>query len=221
MSLDRPAWPTHHRRVHVGDRIKIAREARGFSQVELAEMIGKGQTTVSSWERGRTEPTREDVVRIAERLRLPVSDIDGVGEDAPRQARFQEVPLISWVSAGQLREPGQVPQTRYAETMLTGDLPGGEYFATEVVGDSMNRVSPEGSRIIVNVADRELRAGRFYLFSLRGEATYKRFQDDPVIRLEPFSTNPANQIIFPKADKDWNVIGRVVRSYLNLDQFKG
>lgn len=208
--------------MHVGDRIRIARDSRGLSQGDLGELIGKGQTTVSSWERGRTEPTRDDVQRIADKLRLPLSDIEGTGEDSPKQSRFQEVPVISWVSAGQLREPGQAPQVkRYADMMLLSDLPGGEYFATDVVGDSMDRVSPEGSRIVVNIADRDPVPGRFYLFSLRGEATYKRYQEEPVIRLEPFSTNPANQTIYPKADKDWNVIGRVVRSYLNLEQFKG
>lgn len=205
--------------MHIGDRIKVARESRGLSQGALGEAVGKGQTTVSSWERGRTEPTREDVVKIADRLRLPVSDIEGTDTSEPRQKRFLEIPVISWVSAGNLRDAGDLGDAvgRYAERILLNDLPpNGEYFATDVRGDSMDRVSPEGSRIIVDARDHTPVPGKFYLFSLRGEATYKRYQSDPVIRLEPYSTNPLNQAIYPKADRDWMVIGRVVRSYIDL-----
>jgi len=201
----------------VGDRIKIARESRGYSQVDLADAIGKGQTTISSWERNRTEPTRDDVVKIAEVLRLPISDIEGVGEAGPAQLRFREVPIISWVSAGRLVDPQDIIRAGSGETLLVPDLPNGEYFSTKVRGDSMDRVSPDGSVIVVKASDREPIPGKYYLFSLRGEATYKRFQSDPVIRLEPFSTNPINQTIYPKHDRDWSVVGRVVRSYIDLN----
>lgn len=205
--------------MHVGERIKAARDNRGWSQGDLAEAIGKSQTTISSWERGRTEPTRDDVQRVADEFRMPVSDLEGIGADAPRQPRFLEVPLLSWVSAGQISDVGQIRDTKgkYAERILIGDLPDGDYFATDVRGDSMDRISPEGSRIIVNARERDPRPGKLYIFSLRGEATYKRFQSEPVIRLEPFSTNPLNQTIYPKADRDWYVVGRVVRSYIDIE----
>ena len=54
----------------IGELVKERRLARGWSQGELAQRLGypegSGQTTVSSWERGRTEPSREDTRRIAE-----------------------------------------------------------------------------------------------------------------------------------------------------------
>ncbi len=219
LSLDGGAVRTQLPAMHIGQRIKIARERNGFSQVDLAEAIGKGQTTISSWERGRTEPTRHDVQKIADSLRLPASDIEGSTSEEPAQRRFREVPVISWVSAGQISEAGDIRDVagRYAERLLITDLPEADYFATDVRGDSMDRISPEGSRIIVNASDKNLHPGKCYLFSLRGEATYKRYQSEPVIRFEPYSTNPANQTIYPKADKDWLVIGRVVRSYIDLE----
>lgn len=207
--------------MHIGERIRAARKSNGVSQGELGEHVGVGQTTVSSWEKGRTEPTRDIVRKVADFFRVPLAEMEGVTGDEPAPKKYREIPVISWVSAGQLRDAGQAPSSRYAKHMLVDDLPGGEYFATDVRGDSMDRVSPEGSRIIVNVGEREPKAGSFYLFGIRGEATYKRYQNEPVIRLEPCSTNPANRTIFPKADKDWAVIGRVVRTILNLDQFNG
>lgn len=201
----------------IGERIKIARASRHWSQEDLGQAIGKGQTTISSWERGRTEPTREEVARVAAVLRLPVSDIEGASDLTSPRHRVREVPLISWVSAGEIKNTGDVlALASNNNTLPMADLPDGDYFATVVRGDSMDRISPEGSRIIVNTADRRLASGSCYLFSLRGEATYKRYFANPVIRFEPYSTNPANQIIFPKADKDWAVIGRVVRSVLDL-----
>ena len=63
-------------------------------------------------------------------------------------------------------------------------------------GDSMDRVAPEGARIFVNASEKQLVPGGFYLFSLRGETTFKRYYDDPVSRLEPFSWNPMNRPVF-------------------------
>lgn len=127
-----------------------------------------------------------------------------------------EVPVISWVSAGGLNPMGDIENIADAERLVLSGLPPARYFATQVRGDSMDRVSPEGSRIIVNCDDHEPIAGRFYLFSLRGEATFKRYYDSPIKRLEPFSTNPANRTIYLAEDPDWNVVGRVVRSLLDL-----
>jgi phage repressor protein C with HTH and peptisase S24 domain len=102
-----------------------------------------------------------------------------------------------------------------ADRLVVGDLPSGEYFATEVVGDSMDRIAPEGARVVVNASDRTPKDGNFYLFSLKGETTFKRYRSRPVRRLEPFSTNPTHEPIF-LGEKGWHCIGRAVRSILDL-----
>lgn len=132
-----------------------------------------------------------------------------------KRRHSHDIPVLAWVSAGGLAD---VPPEEIsgAETMQVGDLPEGKYIATTVRGDSMDRVSPEGSRIIVRLDDPDLQPGAMYLFSLRGEVTYKRYQKSPVKRLEPFSTNPANETIFLQSDSDWSVIGRVYRTILDL-----
>jgi phage repressor protein C with HTH and peptisase S24 domain len=134
---------------------------------------------------------------------------------AERRA-LTEVPLLAWVQAGALADRSSIHDLGELEHVTIDGLGAGDWFATDVRGDSMDRVSPEGSRIFVNATDRTLINGRYYLFSLRGEATYKRFYDDPVRRLEPYSTNPANKTIFLTNDADWVVIGRVHRSVIDL-----
>lgn len=198
----------------LGSRIAKARRAKQWSQAKLAEKIGKSPATVGSWETGRTEPTRLDVARVALALGMPVSEIESFEAPDLTPVGFQSVPVLAWVSAGKISDIGSLVQEA-EEHINIAHLPPGDYFATDVRGDSMDRVSPEGSRILVNAADKALVSGGFYIFSLRGETTYKIFHGDPVQRLEPFSTNPANRTIFLNGN-GWFVVGRVVRSYIDL-----
>lgn len=83
----------------VGERIRAARQMRGWSQTKLAERVNQAQTTLSSWERNRTEPTREDVQRIAAELEVPVAalELDGSAADAP-----DSVAVMGYVGAGSI-----------------------------------------------------------------------------------------------------------------------
>src|SRR5579875_3302152 len=84
--------------VHVGDRIRRARKARGWPQSRLAEEVGVGQTTVASWESGRTEPSREMTAKAALALGVPHHELEldlGPEPPAPRT-----VPVVSYIGAG-------------------------------------------------------------------------------------------------------------------------
>ena len=83
--------------MHVGERIAAARKARRLSQAELGKLVNQAQTTISSWERGRTEPTREDVERVATALDVPLSQLEQTGGTA---ASVQTVPVVGYVGAG-------------------------------------------------------------------------------------------------------------------------
>jgi SOS-response transcriptional repressor LexA len=125
------------------------------------------------------------------------------------------VPLISRVSAGQLLDPQSEVALDEAEWLPFQGLGAGEYFALSVEGDSMDRVSPPGSTIVVNRSERELVEGKAYVFLTREGATYKFWRGRPP-RLEPASTNPSHQPLFLAEDDDALVLGRVVRSVLAL-----
>lgn len=82
----------------IGERIAAARKAAGVSQGKLGQLVGAVQTTVSSWERGRTEPTREDVQRIAAALDVTAASLE-IGD--PAHDRFRRtVPVVGYVGAG-------------------------------------------------------------------------------------------------------------------------
>jgi SOS-response transcriptional repressor LexA len=102
-----------------------------------------------------------------------------------------------------------------AKVIPFADLGPGDYFALAVRGDSMDRISPENSIILVNRRETSLLPDRAYIFSVRGEATYKLWKPKPP-RLDPYSTNPANQPIFVEGRQKLLVVGRVRRTLLDL-----
>ena len=48
--------------------IRECRIERGLSQQKLADMIGVHQTAVSQWEKGRTDPDKQSLLRLSEAL---------------------------------------------------------------------------------------------------------------------------------------------------------
>lgn len=184
-----------------GANLKQARQAKGWTLERLAqeaEMESKGY--ISALESGkRPMPPGRTLERLAVALGVSVPDLVG--------ANIRSVPIIDSVAAGRLADPVAQIENGHQTIEISG-LPAGDYFATRVDGDSMDRLSPPGSLILVNRAEREPLPGRRYVFARRGATTYKRYERDP-IRLVPESTNPNNEPIFPRSEEEWDVIGRV------------
>jgi transcriptional regulator with XRE-family HTH domain len=62
-----------------GQALREARTAEGLSQAELARALGlKGQSTVSGWEAGTTEPEREHVFRLEDVLNQPAGKLSSI-----------------------------------------------------------------------------------------------------------------------------------------------
>lgn len=136
-------------------------------------------------------------------------------QPSSRRERIARIPLLSWVSAGRLASvENQIP-VEDVPLLAFADLGRGDFFALRVEGDSMDRISPDSSVIVVNRANRQLVNGKAYVFAIRGETTFKLWHAEPEY-LAPHSTNPANQPIFFKRKKDLEVVGRVRRSVLDL-----
>jgi transcriptional regulator with XRE-family HTH domain len=60
---------THQQRI--GQRIAAAREAKGWSQRELADELGVSETQISRYERGRTSPKPARYEALANALEVP------------------------------------------------------------------------------------------------------------------------------------------------------
>ena len=126
----------------VGERIRRFREAGGRSQTWLAERVGVRQHTVSSWETGRTQPSREDVRRISQALGVDISLLE-LGDDAPEA---HKVRLMGYVGAGQAVEPLPGDEPFELIEAPPGAPPGAE--AAIVRGGSMYPLLRDGFMLV-------------------------------------------------------------------------
>lgn len=199
-----------------GKRVARRRTAmNNMSAADLASRVGMKQQGIASIEAGIVKRPRF-LREIARELRTTEDwllwEMGPEVVEVEAATAFVHVPLISWVSAGKMAAalaPGDVPLLAFA------DLGRGDFFALRVQGDSMDRISPEDSVIVINRADKQLVTGRFYVFARRGEATYKRWHADPDY-LAPYSTNPTNEPILVSNKREFEVVGRVRRTVLDL-----
>ena len=61
----------------VGENLKQARRAKGFTQKEVAAMLGKYQPDYSEYETGKIELDYEKIVFLCEKLDVTPNDLFG------------------------------------------------------------------------------------------------------------------------------------------------
>lgn len=191
-----------------------------ITQAALADYLDVTPQAVSGWERNETTPELDKIVKISDFLGVSVSyllDDDTKMTGANPKSDVRMVPLLDKVAAGKLKASNSQIPFDDVPLLTFADLGRGEWFALTVDGDSMDRLSPDGSRILVNQADRTLVAGKAYVINRRGETTFKVWRPEPP-RFAPFSTNPVHEPVFvkSKAEAEKLVIGRVKRTVLDL-----
>ncbi|MGE0718771.1 MAG: XRE family transcriptional regulator [Alphaproteobacteria bacterium] len=92
----------------IGDRIRIARKAKGLSQAQLAEAVGVEQSSVAGWESDANGPARTRLPRIAQALESSVEWLTTGAGDAPSLRH---------------RKPDPAPAAPVAATVDPDDLP--------------------------------------------------------------------------------------------------
>ncbi|MBS7577098.1 MULTISPECIES: helix-turn-helix transcriptional regulator [unclassified Enterococcus] len=56
-------------------RLSLYREAKGYSQIEIAEMMSVTQQSISSWETGRTIPKPHQMKLLSEILEVDLDEL--------------------------------------------------------------------------------------------------------------------------------------------------
>lgn len=64
----------------IASRIKEIRTAKGLSQSQFGKILAVSQDTVSLWEKGKSAPTTEFVVLIAQQFHVSADYILGLAE---------------------------------------------------------------------------------------------------------------------------------------------
>jgi SOS-response transcriptional repressor LexA len=188
--------------------------ADDMSQAELARRL---ETRLRvGFDRSKVQKILKGTRAVSADEMLAIEEVTGFPAPAEARSALVPVPLVDWVSASKLSDIASQLPVEKVPLLAFADLGQGDFFATRVVGDSMDRLSPEGSIIIVDRNDKQLVGGKCYVFAHKGETTFKMYQADDPPYLAPYSTNPANKPIFPKKKAEWEIIGRVKRTVLDL-----
>lgn len=74
-----------HTEVHIkmiADKIKALREAKGFTQSDLAKQLGITRSSVNAWEQGISVPSTQYVVELSRVFNISTDYLLGVEESA-------------------------------------------------------------------------------------------------------------------------------------------
>lgn len=63
------------------ERLRESRKQEGFTQKVLAKNIGRTEDCIHDWENGRSEPSIDDIIAIAQFLRVSTDFL--LGNDDP------------------------------------------------------------------------------------------------------------------------------------------
>lgn len=194
----------------LGENIKRMRQQQGLTQVQLASKAGLSQQLISQLERGVNTSTTE-LPAIASALSCAVFDLDDSYLPDVGGVPLAVVPLVAWVSAGAMLAADIADDV--LGQVRAADLPSGDWIALRVEGDSMDRISPPKSIILVDRKRRALVPNACYVIEDGdGNATYKRYRPNPD-RFEAVSSRD-HPTLYP--DNTPRVVGRVMRTFLDL-----
>lgn len=209
-------------------RIAAARNAKGWSQKDLAKKIGTTQQQIARYESGANDVKSSVLLKLSAALGVTVSYLLALDDDpsfvSVVSSETVPVPVLGRIAAGTPREAfSQSDDYHDTQRGLVASHPNA--FWLVVAGNSMNRLFPEGALVLVD-PDAEVRSGDVAAILVNGDdATIKRvYFEGGTVRLHPESWDPEyrDRTIDP-SDPDApavRVIGRAV-SYTAPDGWRG
>lgn len=65
-------------KLQIGQRIREERTSKNISQTELGKIVNTTQDTISLWEKGKSAPNIEDIIKLAEYFELTIEEMIGI-----------------------------------------------------------------------------------------------------------------------------------------------
>lgn len=186
-----------------GDNLAVIRKRLGLTLTALAKRVGTNYQTIQKLEQSERGMTADWIFRLSSALGCePHEILLGTEHNG-----LVKAPLISWVQAGQLAEVEDPYSLGAVDEFVYTNYHRDTVVSLSVRGDSMDRIAPDGSYIVVDYNDKILTDGAYYVIKIDGDATFKKYRANPD-RFEPESLS-AHDTIFPKGPV--NIVGRVIQ----------
>lgn len=207
----------------ISKRIRDRRHHLGLTQQQVADTFGINKASVAEWESGRTQPTSERLVKLADVLQTSVdfllqgesgSDIaaessSGDAYVAIRHVRFK---LAAGVGGFEIHYDNSDGGPLYfrRDWMQRRGLKPEKLIALKVHGSSMEPGLFEGDTVVVNLADVEPHDGTVFALNYEGQCVVKRLKRDAG-KWWITSDNPDKRFFPDKiCDEHVQIIGRIV-----------
>ena len=173
------------------NKLAEMRKRAGLTQQQLAEKMGVTQQTIWYYENGKREMKSGVLISMSQALGCTVADLLGISNakgilDAV-STQSKSLPVFGRIAAGTAREAlSQSDMTHETPDALLKSHP--ESFWLIVSGNSMNKMFPDGSLVLIDPAE-EVRNGDIAAIFVNGDdATIKRiYFENNAIRLHPES----------------------------------
>lgn len=76
------------------ERLKELRKQAHLTQVELAKRLGIGQSSYADWERGKKNPTQENLIKLAQILNVSVDYLVGNSDEENANKELEDIELL-------------------------------------------------------------------------------------------------------------------------------
>ena len=156
-----------------------ARRKAGLTQKEASEKTGIPLGTIRRWEQGQNDPDMASLIQLAELYGVSLDEILGMdsfrsnGFKYASRAEMASVPLLGSIAAGTPIEMINIDETYDIPADIHDKYP--QAFLLKVVGDSMNRVLPNGCYALINPCQEASKPMKAYAVCINGfDATIKR-----------------------------------------------
>jgi SOS-response transcriptional repressor LexA len=178
---------------------------KGISQTTLATELGfTSQSAISNIL--TTNPAQKPRKVSAQEAHDIYRFLGLLNESQVQAGAIRVVPLIGFASAGSWGEAIAHP---LGNRPIAHREIGPKAFAVEIVGDSMDRLLPEGGWAVVDPDQRGLLNGRVYLIENEDfETTVKQYRSEPA-RFVPVSNNARHQEMLVDT-LNFRIIGRII-----------
>lgn len=195
-----------------------------LSKAEIARRIGASRSTLSGWLNGEYEANSENIYKLARLFDVTEAWLLGF-VDERQEVEIQEnnqesflLPLLN-VSAGK-EESDQSQSHEMVECPSHLSYLKDNLFAIRVIGESMNKIIPNGSTIICAKVEEKPKSGQIVVYRNGSDYNLKRFTEtENLILFEPVSFDGSFEtIIYKKTDDiEIEILGVVKHSCMSFE----
>ena len=227
----------------IASNLKQIREAKGLSQREVAKQIGVANTSYFAWERGKTKPKKENLIKLSNIFGVTyealVKDEETDLLSAFHQLTDKRKEKVMTYTQAQLTEQNQEAAEKIVklfpykvyEKLAAGTgfsyMDDGSYdtvyfdaelsydFASWVYGDSMEPVYADGSVALIKDTTFDY-DGAIYAIDWEGQTYIKKvYKEEDGLRL--VSINEKYQDKFAPYDEEPRIVGKIIGNFYPVD----